>query len=186
MMSRGIARRIAFRFDDPSAEPPLRQIMDDDLADQKSGQFQRVAGKFFSSEAAKFEVRACHGLRRTNIGRLVVIQPREFRMVDHDSGIHLNRIKIFFLKRIARFRRSEHLARQREGCSNVFGSNRIFSRKRFIQPDNELGNIVQPAELLVVNHQSKKFSHRDFAVDSLVVTPLHIQQRFVNTQQRQP
>jgi hypothetical protein len=35
--------------------------MDDDLADQKSRQFQRVARKFFSSEAAKFETKAFHG-----------------------------------------------------------------------------------------------------------------------------
>ncbi len=111
MMPRGIARRICFRFHDSSAEPPLRQIVDNDLAYQKPRQFQRATGKLFSSEAAKFEMRAFHGLRRANIGRFVVKQPREFRMVDHDSGVHLNRIEIFFLERIARFRGSKHFAR---------------------------------------------------------------------------
>jgi hypothetical protein len=38
-MSCWIARRIAFRFDDSSAYPALGQIVDDDLADQKSRQF---------------------------------------------------------------------------------------------------------------------------------------------------
>jgi len=61
MMPRGIARRICFRFHDSSAEPSLRQIMDNDLADQKPRQFQRATGKLFSSEAAKFETRGFHG-----------------------------------------------------------------------------------------------------------------------------
>jgi hypothetical protein len=72
MMPRRIARGICFRFHDSSAEPPLRQIMDNDFANQKPRQFQRATGKLFSGEAAKFELRAFHGSRRANIGRLIV------------------------------------------------------------------------------------------------------------------
>lgn len=46
--------------------------MDNDFADQKPRQFQRATGKLFSGEAAKFELRAFHGSRRANIGRLIV------------------------------------------------------------------------------------------------------------------
>src|SRR5208282_306538 len=74
MMASGIARRIAFGFHDPSTEAPFRQIMDNDLADDKSGQLQRIGRKLFTSEAAKFERRPSHGLRRTKIGRFVVKQ----------------------------------------------------------------------------------------------------------------
>lgn len=61
MMPCGIARRITFRFHDTAAEAPLGQLVDNNLADEKPRQLQRVAGELFSSEAAKFERRAFHG-----------------------------------------------------------------------------------------------------------------------------
>jgi hypothetical protein len=61
MMAGRIARRIAFRLYDAAAEPPLGQVVDNNLADEKSRQLQRVEGKFLSSEATKFEWRAFHG-----------------------------------------------------------------------------------------------------------------------------
>jgi hypothetical protein len=86
-MSSRIAGRIAFRFHDPTAKPSLRQIVNHDFADQKTRELQSVAGQFFSSEAAKFEMRAFHGLLRAYIRRLVVKKPREFRVINHDRGI---------------------------------------------------------------------------------------------------
>jgi hypothetical protein len=38
MMACGIAGRIAFRFHDPPAKPPLGQIVNDDLADQEASE----------------------------------------------------------------------------------------------------------------------------------------------------
>jgi hypothetical protein len=186
MMPRGITWRIAFRFDDPAAKPSLGQIVDHDLADQKPGELQGVAGKFRSSEAAKFEMCAFHGLLRAYIRRLVVKKPREFRMVDHHGGIHLNGVIVFLLESITRFRRSKHFARQRDGGANVFRRNGIFTRQRFIEPDDELGNIVKPPKLLVVNDQPEEFSHGYFAVGAFIFAAFHIQQRLVNSEQCKP
>ena len=182
----GIARRIAFRLHDPPTHPPFGQIADHDLANQKPRELQSVAGKFFSSEAAKFEVREFHGLLRAYIRRLIVKQPREFRMINHDRGIQLDGIKVFLLEGVTRFRRSKHFTGERNSRANVFRRNGIFARKRLIQPNDKLGNIVKPPELLVVNDQPEKFSHRDFPVGAFVLAALHIQERFVNAQQRQP
>jgi len=160
--------------------------MNDDFADQKPRELQSVAGKFFSSEAAKFEMRAFHGLRRAYIRRLVIKKPREFRVINHDRGIQLNGIIVFFLKGIARFRRCKHFARQRDGGADIFRRNRILTGKSFIQSNHELGNIMEPPELLVVNDQPEEFSHGDFPVGALVISAFHIQERFMNAQQRQP
>lgn len=112
MMSGGIAGRIAFRFHDATADPPFRQIVNHDFADQKPREFQCVAGKFFSGETAKLETRGFHGLLRAYIGRLVVKQAREFRMVDYYGWIRLNGVEVFLLKGVARLGRGKHFARE--------------------------------------------------------------------------
>lgn len=61
VMSRGIARRIAFRLHDTPADPSLGHVVHDYLSDEKPRQLQRVAGKLFSGEPAKFERCAFHG-----------------------------------------------------------------------------------------------------------------------------
>ena len=101
MVSRGIAGRVAFRFHDSATEPALRQIVHHDLPNQKARQFQRVTGKLFSTQPSNFERRVFHGLQRAYVRRLVVKEPREFRMVDHDGGVQLNSVKIFLLEGVA-------------------------------------------------------------------------------------
>ena len=61
MVSCGIAWRIAFRFHNSPANPPIRQFANHDLSDQKPRKFQCVARKFFSRYPAEFEGRAFHG-----------------------------------------------------------------------------------------------------------------------------
>jgi hypothetical protein len=61
MMACRIARWIALRFHNPAAEPSFGQFMDNNLADEKPRQLQRVAGKLFSGQAANFEGRTLHG-----------------------------------------------------------------------------------------------------------------------------
>jgi hypothetical protein len=56
VMSSRITGRIALRFHDSAAEPPLRQLVHHNFSNQKPRKRQCVAGKFFSSEAAKFEM----------------------------------------------------------------------------------------------------------------------------------
>lgn len=72
VMPRGITRRITLRFDDSPAQPALLQFVHDDLPDQKSRKFQRVAGKLLVRDSADFKKRAFHGLRSNCIRRLVV------------------------------------------------------------------------------------------------------------------
>jgi len=103
MVPCGISWRIAFRFHNPSAEPPLRQIANHDLSDEKSRKRQRVARKLFPGNAAQFDGKAVHGLQRICVGRLVVKKPRQFRVVDHHRGVRLDCIKIFLLEGVARF-----------------------------------------------------------------------------------
>lgn len=87
MVPSGISWRIAFRFHNPPAEPSFRQIVNNDLADEKSRKLQRVAGKLLPGNAAQFDGMAIHGLQRTCVGRLVVKKPRQLRVVDHDRGV---------------------------------------------------------------------------------------------------
>lgn len=67
-MARGIARWIGLRLYDPAAEAPLRKLVDNNLADEKPRQLQRVTGKLFSSEAANFEARTLHGYDKLTSG----------------------------------------------------------------------------------------------------------------------
>jgi hypothetical protein len=61
MMSCGIAWRVTLRLHDASTEPSLGQLAHHNFSNEKPRKLQRVAGKFFSSEAAKFEMRGFHG-----------------------------------------------------------------------------------------------------------------------------
>ncbi len=61
MVSRGISRRIALRLHDASAEPAFGQFPHHNFSYEKLRKLQRVAGKFFSSEAANLEMRSFHG-----------------------------------------------------------------------------------------------------------------------------
>jgi hypothetical protein len=47
-----IANRIGFRFDDAAGEAQARQIVDERLADQVLGKFERVGGQFRPAQAS--------------------------------------------------------------------------------------------------------------------------------------
>ena len=180
-----IARRIALRFHDSPAEPPLRQFADDDLADEKPRKFQRVAGQFFSSEAANLERRAFHGLRRAYVGRFVVKKPRQLCVINDHGGVLLNGVKILLLKRVARFRRRKYFPGKRDGGADIFRRDGIFAGKSFVEANDKFGNIVKPTKLRIVDDQPEEFSDGHFSVGAFILAALHIQQSFVKTEQRE-
>jgi hypothetical protein len=55
MVPGGIARRISFCLDDPSAEAPSRQIVHHNLPDQRARQLDRISGQFGAAEAPNGE-----------------------------------------------------------------------------------------------------------------------------------
>ncbi len=50
-MSGWVSHRIGFRLDDASAQPALRQVVHERLADQKTRELNRIHGQFGAAEA---------------------------------------------------------------------------------------------------------------------------------------
>jgi hypothetical protein len=102
----------------------------------------------------------------------------------HYGGVALNGVEIAFLKGVAGFRGRKHLARQDDGAVRVLVGYGLFGGEGFVQADDKFGKIVQPGELLVVDDQAEEFAGGDMAVGMLVIAALHVQEGFVQAQER--
>jgi hypothetical protein len=113
------------------------------------------------------------------IGRLDAEKAGKLGVFDDHSGIALNGVEIFFLERVAGLGRNKHFAGQGKGDAGVFGSDGLFGGERFIDADDEFGNVVQPGELRVVHDEAEEFTGVDVAMLALVFAALHIEKGLV-------
>jgi len=121
-------------------------------------------------------------LRSGRVRRFVVEEAGEFCVLDDYGGVPLDGVEIFFLKGIAGFRGNEHFPGQSNSATGVFGSDGLHGGQSFIDTDDELGDVVQPCELWVVNDQAKELASVDVAMLALVVAAFHVEQSFVEAE----
>jgi len=101
---------------------------------------------------------------------------------DDYCGVALDGVEIFLLEGVAGFRGNEHFPGQSNGATGVFGSDGLLGSQSFIDSDDELGDVVQPGELRVVDDQLKKLTRVDVAVLALVLTALHVEKSFMEAE----
>ena len=106
-------------------------------------------------------------------------------MINDYGGIVLDGVEVFFLERVAGFRGDEHFPREGDGGAGVFGGDGFLGGQRFVNAYDEFGDVVEPAELRVVNDQLEEFAGVDVAVLALVLAALHVEERFVEFEERQ-
>src|SRR5712691_4880107 len=120
--------------------------------------------------------------RGRGVGRLVVEESGEFGVLDDHGRIALDGVKVFFLKTVAGFRGHKHFSGEGEGYGGVFGSDGLFGRERFVDAHHEFGDVVQPGELRVIDHQAKQLAGIDLPELAFVFVTLHVYVRFVQAQ----
>ena len=107
-------------------------------------------------------------------------------MLHHHGRVALNGVEILFLEAVAGLRWCEKFSRQRDGAAGIRFGDPLIARQSFVDAHDKFGNVVQPRELRAIHHQAKQFACADDAMRLLVIAPLHIQQGFMQTQQRLP
>jgi hypothetical protein len=106
-------------------------------------------------------------------------------VVDDDSGVSLNGVEIFFLEGVAGFRGHKHFPGEGDGAAGVFGSDGLLGGQSFIDTHDEFGDVVQPGELCVVDHQAEELAGVDVTVFALVFAALHVEKGFVEAEKRE-
>ncbi len=106
-------------------------------------------------------------------------------MVDDYSGVALDGVEIFFLEGVTRFRGNEHLPGEGNSAAGVFRSDRFLGSQRFINADDEFGNVVEPGELRVVDDQAEELAGVDVTVLAFVFATFHVEKSLVEPEKRE-
>src|SRR5207249_8968283 len=65
-------------------------------------------------------------LRRRRVGRFVVEEAGELRVVNDDRRVALDGVEVFFLECVAGFRGNKHFPRKSDGAAGVFRGDRLL------------------------------------------------------------
>ncbi len=103
-------------------------------------------------------------------------------MFHDDGGLALNGVEVFSLENVAGLGGCKHLASQGNGGASIFRGDGSFAGESFVDAHHEFRNVVEPGELLVVDHQAEQFARGDVAVDAFVVAALHIEKSFMQAE----